>query len=277
MAPDANAGDAPIIQFEQVSKAFRETVVLRDFNFSVAEKERVALIGPSGSGKTTILRMLMTVERPDAGLIRVDGDYLWHRNQNGRVVEANERHARKASAGVGMVFQQFNLFPHMTALRNVSAAPMRVRGLRREEAEDKARALLEKVGLADKLAAYPGQLSGGQQQRVAIARALAMDPQILLFDEVTSALDPELVGEVLSVLRDLAESTDMTMLFVTHEMRFAREVADRVVMFDHGGVVEEAPPAELFTRPKHQRTRDFLRAVLRDELPPVEPLQITSD
>jgi polar amino acid transport system ATP-binding protein len=257
--------EQPFIHFDGVSKSFGQTQVLKDFHCTIARRERVALIGPSGSGKTTILRMLMTLERPDEGTIRVGDDYLWHRERDGSLQEADVRHARQASGRIGMVFQQFNLFPHMKVLRNVTEAPMRVKGVSRKEAEQRAHELLRQVGLADKAGSYPAELSGGQQQRVAVARALAMDPEIMLFDEVTSALDPELVGEVLRVLRDLAESTDMTMLLVTHEMRFAREVADRVVMFDHGSVVESGPPAEIFSHPAHARTRTFLQAVLRED------------
>jgi polar amino acid transport system ATP-binding protein len=219
--------------------------------------------------------MLITLERPDKGLIRIGDEYLWHASSQGGLVEAGERHARRVSRRVGMVFQQFNLFPHMKVLRNVIEAPMRVRGLPRKEAVALGERLLDQVGLSDKVDEYPDRLSGGQQQRVAIARALAMEPEILLFDEITSALDPELVGEVLAVLRELALRTDMTMLFVTHEMRFAREVADRVVMFDHGEVLEQGAAAEILVRPSHPRTRAFLRALLDHDVPVAESVDVS--
>jgi polar amino acid transport system ATP-binding protein len=245
-----------------VSKAFGHTVVLRELDLDIAPAEKVAIIGPSGSGKTTVLRLLMTLERPDSGTIKVDGDYLWHEERNGRLVPASQQHLRMVRGKIGMVFQQFNLFPHMRVLHNVIEAPIHVLGLSREAAEQRAKELLEMVGLSQKLDAYPSQLSGGQQQRVGIARALAMQPKIMLFDEVTSALDPELVGEVLQVLHDLARRTDMTMLLVTHEMGFARHVSDRVLVFDHGRIVEQGPPDKIFTNPDSERCRAFLRAVL---------------
>jgi polar amino acid transport system ATP-binding protein len=251
-----------MVSFQSVRKSFGNVPVLRGLDLDVDKSERVAIIGPSGSGKTTILRLLMTLEQPDGGLIFVDGGCLSHQERNGRLVPADEKHLRLMRAKVGMIFQHFNLFPHMTALRNVSEAPRRVRGLSRQEAEERARRLLEQVGLGDKAGSFPAQLSGGQQQRVAIARALAMEPTVMLFDEVTSALDPELVGEVLRVLRELAHETDMTMLFVTHEMRFAREVADRVIVIDHGSIVEQGPPEAIFTSPREERTRRFLSAIL---------------
>ena len=251
-----------MVRFERVSKSFGPVECLRELDLDVAAGEKLAIIGPSGSGKTTILRLLMTLERPDSGTIEVDGDLLWHKRRNGRVVPASEKHLRKVRAKIGMVFQHFNLFPHMRVLRNVTEAPIKVLGMPREQAETQAKELLAMVGLSDKIDSYPSQLSGGQQQRVAIARALALRPKVMLFDEVTSALDPELVGEVLQVIRDLAHRTDMTMLIVTHEMRFAREVSDRVAMFDHGRIVESGPPERIFTAPESPRTRAFLRAVL---------------
>ncbi len=252
-----------MVRFRQVNKRFGETVVLRDLDLDVAPAEKVAVIGPSGSGKTTILRLLMTLEQPDSGTIEVDGEHLWHKaNKRGELIPADEKHLRTMRTHLGMVFQHFNLFPHMSVLRNIIEPLVRVRGMSREEAATRGRTLLDMVGLAEKECAYPGRLSGGQQQRVAIARALAMEPKVMLFDEVTSALDPELVGEVLSVLRELAQQTDMTMIFVTHEMRFAREVADRVVMFDQGQIVEQGPPCEIFKDPTSPRTRAFLKAVL---------------
>lgn len=255
----------PMIRFNQVSKSFGTTKVLDELDLEVPSGEKLAVIGPSGSGKTTILRLLMTLERPNAGTIEVDGEHLWHEYKGGRLVPASEQHLRHMRTKIGMVFQQFNLFPHMKVLRNVMEAPVRVLGMPRDEAEAQARKLLDMVGLSHKLDAHPSQLSGGQQQRVAIARALALKPKVMLFDEVTSALDPELVGEVLQVLRNLAHSRDMTMLIVTHEMRFARESSDRVVMFDHGKIIEAGPPELIFTNPAHERTRGFLKAVLERE------------
>ncbi|KHL04555.1 ectoine/hydroxyectoine ABC transporter ATP-binding protein EhuA [Sinomonas humi] len=251
-----------MVRFNSIMKAFGDQVVLNELDLEVGSGEKVALIGPSGSGKTTILRMLMTLERPDAGTIYVDGDPLWHMERNGTTVPADERHLRQMRTKIGMVFQQFNLFPHMTVLRNIAEAPIRVLGIPRAEAEERARHLLDQVGLAGKADYRPSQLSGGQQQRVAIARAIAMRPKVMLFDEVTSALDPELVAEVHAVLRDLATETGMTMLLVTHEMNFARDIADRVLMFDQGRIIESGPPERIFTHPENDRTKSFLRAVL---------------
>lgn len=251
-----------IISIRGLKKSFGSNVVLEDFDIDVARGEKLSVIGSSGSGKSTLLRILMTLERPDSGTIEIDGEPLWQMRRNGTLIPANEAHLRKMRLKVGMVFQHFNLFPHMTVRRNVSVAPIHVSKVSRDEAEERAKELLDQVGLSDKLDAYPAQLSGGQKQRVAIARALAMRPEIMLFDEVTSALDPELVGEVLGVLRDLAHRTDMTMLLVTHEMRFAREISDRVAFMDNGNVVELDTPDVLFTEPKEERTREFLRAVL---------------
>ena len=256
------AGETAGIRFRGVNKSFGPVQVLKDLDLDIAPAEKVALIGPSGSGKTTILRMLMTLERPDTGTVEVDGEQLWHVQRKGKLVPADERHLRRMRNKIGMVFQQFNLFPHMRVLRNVTEAQVRVLNVPREAAEQRARELLDMVGLAGKVDNYPAQLSGGQQQRVAIARAIAMQPKVMLFDEVTSALDPELVAEVLGVLRDLAHHTDMTMLIVTHEMNFARDVSDRVLMFDSGRIVEAAAPQQIFTNPSHERTRAFLRAVL---------------
>lgn len=250
------------VRFSRVTKRFGDLVVLDELDLEVAPGEKVVIIGPSGSGKTTILRVLMTLERPEGGTVEVGGEHLYHEEKRGRLVRASERHVRQVRRKISMVFQHFNLFPHMTALENVAFAPRKVLGLSRQEADERATRLLEVVGLADKLGEHPARLSGGQKQRVAIARALAMEPEVMLFDEVTSALDPELVGEVLGVLRDLAENTSMTMLLVTHEMGFAREIGDRVVMFDGGRVVEQGPPEQIFSDPQQQRTRDFLRAVL---------------
>ena len=233
-----------------VSKSFGSFQALRDINLEVAEGEVVVIIGPSGSGKSTLIRCINLLEQYDAGDIVVDGV----RVQNG----AN---LCKVRAEVGMVFQQFNLFPHMTALRNVALAPMRVRGLSKQAAEERAMKLLERVGLTDHAQKYPVQLSGGQQQRVAIARTLALEPKALLFDEPTSALDPEMIGEVLDVMRNLAK-TGVTMIVVTHEMGFARQVADRVIFIEAGQIIEESDPGNFFGNPTQARTRAFLEAVL---------------
>lgn len=251
-----------LIRFDQVTKRFGSNTVLDNLDFSVSSGKHVTLIGPSGSGKTTILRLLMTLIKPDEGTIKVDGDYLTHEDKGGALVPAGEKHTREVRKKIGMVFQQFNLFPNMRVLRNITEAPVHVLGLNKDEAETRARELLDLVGLGDKCDAYPTQLSGGQQQRVAIARALAMRPQVMLLDEVTSALDPELVAGVLDVLRDIAHTTDITMLCVTHEMNFARDISDDVLMFDAGRVIESGPPEKIFTEPEHERTREFLSAVL---------------
>jgi len=263
MPADNNNETKPIVRFDKVTKAFGELVVLRQLDFDVAPGEKVTIVGPSGSGKTTILRVLMTLEKPNSGVIYVDDEPLWHKEKSGKLVEADEKHLRKVRGKIGMVFQHFNLFPHMTALGNVSEAPIQVLKMPKVDAIERATQLLEEVGLGDKLEHYPSQLSGGQKQRVAIARALAMRPKVMLFDEVTSALDPELVGEVLNVIRNLALEGEMTMLLVTHEMGFAREVSDRVVFFDKGQVVEQGPPADIFDNPQNERTKSFFSAVLR--------------
>jgi polar amino acid transport system ATP-binding protein len=262
-AGPASGASEPMVRFEKVSKSFGDVHVLRELDFEVAPAEKIAIIGPSGSGKTTILRVLMTLEEPDSGVIWVDGEPLWHKEVDGKLIRADEKHLRQVRGKIGMVFQHFYLFPHMTALRNVTEAPVHVLGMSKDDAVARAKDLLNMVGLGDKFDAYPSQLSGGQKQRVAIARALAMRPSIMLFDEVTSALDPELVGEVLAVMRDLAADTRMTMLIVTHEMGFAREVADRMVFFADGNVVEQGPPDQLFENPQNPRTQSFLRAVLQ--------------
>jgi polar amino acid transport system ATP-binding protein len=265
-------GPEPIIEFDRVRKTFGDLTVLDELSFRVDPGERVTLIGPSGSGKTTILRLLMTLEKVtpkadperDGGVVWVEGKPYSHMEKKGRLVPASEKWLRQRRTKVGMVFQQFNLFPNMRVLRNVTEAQVHVAGRSKEEAEAKAKDLLELVGLADKTGEYPSRLSGGQQQRVAIARALAMDPDILLLDEVTSALDPELVADVLAVLRDVADTTSITMLCVTHEMGFARDVSDRVMMFDGGRIVEQGPPEAMFSEPQEARTQDFLRAVLAE-------------
>ncbi|MBL1105249.1 ectoine/hydroxyectoine ABC transporter ATP-binding protein EhuA [Streptomyces sp. 5-8] len=255
--PDASTGTAlaggELIRLEGVTKRFGTNTVLDDLNFSVEPGKHVTLIGPSGSGKTTILRLLMTLAKPDEGTITVDGQ---------RLFPAPEKQVREVRKKIGMVFQQFNLFPNMSVLRNITEAPVRVLGLPKDEAEARARELLDLVGLADKCDAKPTRLSGGQQQRVAIARALAMRPQVLLLDEVTSALDPELVAGVLDLLRDIARSTDITMLCVTHEMGFARDISDQVLMFDAGRVIESGSPEKIFGDPEQERTREFISAVL---------------
>ena len=253
---------APIIEIDKVCKSFGSFEVLRDLSFTVGPAEKLALIGPSGSGKTTILRILMTLETINSGHIKVDGDHLWHKQVNGSLAPADEAHLHKMREKIGMVFQLFNLFPHMTVLRNVTLAPMLTKNVPRKEAEERAMSLLNMVGMADKADAKPAQLSGGQKQRVAIARALALQPKVMLFDEVTSALDPELVEEVLNVMRRLANETDMTMLLVTHEMNFAHDFADRVLFFDGGRIVEEGPPDQIFTDPKQERTQTFLKKII---------------
>nr|WP_031063078.1 ectoine/hydroxyectoine ABC transporter ATP-binding protein EhuA [Streptomyces ochraceiscleroticus] len=251
-----------LIRFDHVTKRFGTNTVLDSLDFTVSSGKHVTLIGPSGSGKTTILRLLMTLLKPDEGTIRVGGEYLTHEKKGERLVPAGEKHTREVRKNIGMVFQQFNLFPNMKVLRNVTEAPVHVLGMPKEAAEERAHELLDLVGLTEHVDKYPSQLSGGQQQRVAIARALAMRPQVLLLDEVTSALDPELVAGVLDVLRDIAHTTDITMLCVTHEMNFARDISDDVLMFDSGRVIESGPPEKIFTEPEHERTREFLSAVL---------------
>ena len=257
-----NNTNQPLIEFSDVTKRFGILTVLDQFNFSVAKGEKVTLIGPSGSGKSTVLRILMTLEPFQEGKLTI-ADMSYHEPGGKGPFKASEKHLRQIRNHVGMVFQSFNLFPHMTVLRNIVEAPVRVLGIGRAEAEARAIELLKMVGLADKKDHYPVQLSGGQQQRVAIARSLAMRPRVLLFDEPTSALDPQLVGEVLSVIRDLAHEHDLTMLLVTHEMRFAREVSDRVCFFDKGRICEQGKPDEIFGQPKEDRTREFLASVLR--------------
>lgn len=250
------------VRFSHIMKSFGQLEVLRDLNFEVPSSQKVAIIGPSGSGKTTLLRLLMTLEQPDSGIIEVAGELLGLKRVGDRLVRDDEAHLRKVRTNIGMVFQQFNLFPHMTALKNVMVGPVNVLRLAPDEAKEHAARLLAMVGLSDKETAYPRQLSGGQQQRVAIARALAMRPRIMLFDEVTSALDPELVGEVLDVIRRLAQENAFTMLIVTHEMSFAHDIADRVIFMDGGTIVEDAPPNVIFSNPSNERTRAFLRAIL---------------
>ena len=246
----------PALEFRNVTKRYGETTVLEDFDFQLGAGEKVALIGPSGSGKSTVLRIAMALEDIQGGTVRVHGIPLWLDG-----VAADRAQTRRARARLGMVFQHFHLFPHLSVLENLTLAPRLVNKKKADEAAEQAIALLRRVGLEDKAQDWPEQLSGGQKQRVAIARALALQPDIMLFDEVTSALDPDMVGEVLEVLRELGETTSMSMLLVTHEMAFARQFADRVVFMDGGKVVEAGPPEELFGNPREERTRQFLSRV----------------
>ena len=252
---------APMVSAEAVHKRFGRLEVLRGITLTVGFGEVMCLLGPSGSGKSTFLRCINHLEKINSGRLMVDGDLVGYRQVGDRLHELRESEVARKRAEIGMVFQHFNLFPHMTALENVTCAPIRVKGVPREEARARAVELLGQVGLADKASSYPVQLSGGQQQRVAIARSLAMDPKLMLFDEPTSALDPELVGDVLQVIKELA-SDGMTMVVVTHEIGFAREVADTVVFMDEGVVVESGPPAQVLEQPRHERTRAFLSKVL---------------
>ncbi|RUV90800.1 ectoine/hydroxyectoine ABC transporter ATP-binding protein EhuA [Mesorhizobium sp. M1A.F.Ca.IN.022.07.1.1] len=252
----------PMVRFENVTKRYGALTVLDELNLDIARNEKVCIIGPSGSGKTTVLRMLMTLEQIQGGVIWVDGEPLTHMQKDGQLVPASDRHLRRVRSKIGMVFQHFNLFPHMTALQNCMEAPVSVLGLPKKQAEERAAELLDMVGLSDKRNHFPIQLSGGQKQRVAIARALAMRPKVMLFDEVTSALDPELIGEVLNVIRKLGAEHDLTMLMVTHQMGFAKEFSDRVCFFYGGKIVEQGPPDQLLGNPQNERTRQFLSAVL---------------
>jgi polar amino acid transport system ATP-binding protein len=249
------------VRAQEVHKRFGRLEVLRGVSLEVRTSEVCCLVGPSGSGKTTFLRCINHLERIDAGRLWVDGELVGYREAGGRLHELRESEVARKRAEIGMVFQRFNLFGHMTALQNVVEAPIRVKGERRADAIAHGKELLARVGLADKLGAYPAQLSGGMQQRVAIARALAMRPKLMLFDEPTSALDPELVGEVLDTMRRLA-ADGMTMVVVTHELGFAREVGDTLVFMDGGVVVESGPPRELIATPREERTRAFLSKVL---------------
>ena len=254
---------APIIRFSSVTKRFGDLTVLDNFDFEVMPGEKVTLIGPSGSGKSTVLRILMTLEPVQEGQVELDG-VAYHEAGAHGAFRASARHLHDIRSRVGMVFQNFNLFPHMSVLRNITEAPMAVLGLPKAEARERAMQLLEMVGLADKVDSFPAQLSGGQKQRVAIARALAMRPRVMLFDEPTSALDPELVDEVQEVIRSLAHEHELTMLLVTHEMRFAREISDRVCFFDGGRIVEQGPPAQIMNNPREERTQLFLRPFLAE-------------
>jgi polar amino acid transport system ATP-binding protein len=250
-----------MVKAEAVHKRFGRLEVLKGVSLEVAPGEVMCLLGPSGSGKSTFLRCINHLEKIDAGRLSVDGELVGYRQVGERLHELRESEVARKRSQIGMVFQHFNLFPHMTALANVTCAPLRVKGESHDRAESRARELLDQVGLGDKVDAYPSQLSGGQQQRVAIARALAMEPKLMLFDEPTSALDPELVGDVLAAIQRLARD-GMTMIVVTHEMGFAREVADTVVFMDAGVVVEAGAPAQVLSAPAHERTRAFLSKVL---------------
>ena len=259
-----DTGAAPtttMVSAERVVKSFGSNVVLKDISLTVNRGEVVCVIGPSGSGKSTFLRCINHLEQVNAGRLYVDGDLIGYREKGGKLYEMQPREAARQRRDIGMVFQHFNLFPHRTALANIIEAPIQVKGVKKAAAIARAKDLLAQVGLSDKAEAYPAQLSGGQQQRVAIARALAMDPKLMLFDEPTSALDPELVGEVLGVMKKLA-SEGMTMVVVTHEMGFAREVADQLVFMDGGVIVESGAPREVLSNPQHDRTKAFLSKVM---------------
>lgn len=253
--------NTPILRARNVHKAFGSNEVLKGINLDVAPTEVVAVLGPSGSGKSTLLRCINRLEEINQGFIEVDGEQIGYKLQNGKLVALGAAAIARQRSKMGMVFQSFNLFPHMTVLQNVIEAPIGVHRVKRREAIETATELIEKVGLAEKINAYPRQLSGGQQQRVGIARALAVKPKILLFDEPTSALDPELVGEVLSTMKELA-AQGLTMIVVTHEIGFAREAADRVIFMDGGHIVEQGKPNDILVNPQHVRTREFLRRVL---------------
>lgn len=248
----------PIVRYQDVHKSFGDVDVLKGIDLDISPSERIAIIGPSGSGKTTIIRMLMTLEEPTSGDIIVNGTNLWKMKKNGKQVRADEKHLRSVRGDIGMVFQHFNLFPHMTILENCMAAPVHVKGVDKTVAEQHSIEMLERVGLKDKMYNYPSQLSGGQKQRVAMARALVMKPKVMLFDEVTSALDPELVGEVLEVIRDIATNDDMAMVLVTHEMDFALDIADQVLFLDQGVIAERGSAQQVINDSKNERLQEFL-------------------
>ncbi len=264
----ARTGEAPLVRAVNVMKSFHGNQVLKGIDMDVHRGEVVCLLGPSGSGKTTFLRCINQLETIDGGRIWVDGELMGYDDRGGTLYRLNNKQIAAQRRDIGMFFQRFNLFPHKTVLENVMEAPIQVKGENKAEVEKRALDLLAKVGLADKPWAYPGQLSGGQQQRVAIARALCMQPKLMLFDEPTSALDPELVGEVLTTMRELAE-TGMTMIVVTHEMAFARDVADRVVFMDGGVVVEQGHPKDVINNPQHPRTQTFLRRMATEQHQPI--------
>ncbi|MEX1663625.1 ectoine/hydroxyectoine ABC transporter ATP-binding protein EhuA [Thioclava sp. 15-R06ZXC-3] len=253
--------DIPMVRFSRVSKRYGELTVLDNLDLDVAAGEMITIIGPSGSGKTTVLRMLMTLETINEGVIYVDGKPLTHMEKRGKLVRADRRYLRQMRAQIGMCFQHFNLFPHMTALENCMEGPVQVLGMKKAAARARSEELLELVGMADKRDQHPARLSGGQQQRVAIARALAMRPKVMLFDEVTSALDPEVIGEVTTVIRNLVDKHNLTMLMVTHQMGFAKDISDRVCFFFDGKIEEQNSPDELFSNPQKERTQQFLSAV----------------
>jgi polar amino acid transport system ATP-binding protein len=263
-ATTAERSGRPLVQAVNVMKSFHGTSVLKGIDMDVHQREVVCLLGPSGSGKTTFLRCINQLETIDGGRIWVDGDLMGYSEVEGRLHRLGDKAIAAQRREIGMVFQRFNLFPHMTALENICEAPTQVKGEDKQAVHRRAKELLDRVGLGDRSHAYPSQLSGGQQQRVAIARALAMQPKLMLFDEPTSALDPELVGEVLAVMRELAND-GMTMIVVTHEMSFAREVADRVVFMDGGVVVEQGAPKHVINDPRHPRTKAFLARMRREE------------
>ena len=258
--PAADAREV-IVEATDVHKSFGHVEVLKGISLVVRRRETVVVIGPSGSGKTTFIRCINHLEKIQKGRIMVNGHLIGYREENGRLREDKEKNIALQRRDIGMVFQRFNLFPHKTALENIIEAPVQVRRMPENEAREMGMALLTRVGLGHKADAYPSQLSGGQQQRVAIARALAMKPALMLFDEPTSALDPEMIGEVLEVMKELAIE-GMTMIVVSHEMGFAREVADRVVMMDEGLIIEDGPPEHFFTNPTHERTKSFLSKIL---------------
>jgi polar amino acid transport system ATP-binding protein len=251
----------PMVKAEGVHKRFGRLEVLKGVSLEVQPGDVLCMIGPSGSGKSTFLRCINHLEKIDGGRLSVDGELVGYRQAGDKIYEQRDAEVCRDRSEIGMVFQRFNLFGHMTALENVIEAPIHVKNVPKNDAVQRAQELLDRVGLADKLDTYPSQLSGGQQQRVAIARALAMQPKLMLFDEPTSALDPELVGDVLDVMRGLAKD-GMTMIVVTHEMGFAREAADRVVMMDDGCIIEEGPPDHFFAAPTHERTKAFLSKIL---------------
>jgi polar amino acid transport system ATP-binding protein len=266
LRPDNSAAASPALRLRGVSKRYGDLTVMDNLDLDIQPGERISIIGRSGSGKTTLLRVVMTLEQADSGIIEVFGRPLGWRMEGNLRVPIDAKTNRAVRADIGMVFQQFNLFPHLTAIENVIEAPVHVKGEARASATERGMALLKQVGLADKAGHYPRQLSGGQQQRVAIARALAMEPRILLFDEVTSALDPERVDEVLDVIGELAASNEITMLIVTHEMRFARDVATRTIFMENGLVVEDDLPSVVFGNPRMERTQSFLKSILEKGL-----------